>query len=83
MLSPLEYERVCRILVRLAMQIQDIEEREAYGTTVTPLSAKTEAGGTLGMETDGTPAVGKRRSVRTSVYANASASRSELNGNAN
>ena len=67
MLSDFDTERVCRVLVRLAIQIEEIEKNEAARS----VSATTEENTAIRMGKHRVTVVGRRRRVRSTVHANA------------
>lgn len=67
MLSDVDTQRVCRVLVRLAIQIEEIEENEA----TTSVSTETEESTAIRMDKHRVTIVGQRRRVRSSIHTNA------------
>lgn len=67
MLSEIETERVCRILVRLAIQIEEIEN----GQTTTSVPTSKEETTVVRMDKHRVTTTRKRRHIRTSIDTDA------------
>jgi hypothetical protein len=67
MLQDIDAERVCRVLVRLARQIEEIEKDE----TTTSVSAATAESATIRLDKHRATVMGKRRRVRSTIHADA------------
>lgn len=79
MLSSFDKERVCRILVRLALQIQEIERKKEEEIDKTaPLSTEATENIVIGVETHPVAVDDQCWGVRTPIYVHAGEGRSQL-----